>query len=284
MGPFDRFNDRAKRVLALAQDEAIRLNHNYIGPEHLLLGLIREGEGVAARVLEHLGVQLSAARSGVESTIGRGEATTAPSSITLHPRTKKIIELAIDEAKKLGHSHVGTEHLLLGMVREAGSVASQVLSSLGVALEQVREQTIATLTGQGVATTGPHTPAGMPTEVARDAQGRRRDWYCEDVLSGKLRVKVLYDDERVLAFEHPYPAHQIHGVVIPRAHVASLLAPEALNGDLLTSMLRGVQAVARGLGLEDKGFQLQANAAAPGVTPHMHWHVVGPGLPPPKRS
>lgn len=129
--------------------------------------------------------------------------------------------------------------------------------------------------------------AGRSAEVERlllDAEGKKRDWYCEDVLSGNLVVKVLYHDERVLGFEHPYPTYQIHGVVIPRAHIASLIAPEALNGDVLTSMLKGVQAVARALGLEDKGFQLQANAAAPGVTPHMHWHVVGPGLPPAKRA
>ncbi|MEK7285380.1 MAG: Clp protease N-terminal domain-containing protein, partial [Chloroflexota bacterium] len=145
MGPFDRFNDRAKRVLALAQDEAIRFNHNYIGTEHLLLGLVREGEGVAARVLDSLGVELSKVRTAVEFIIGRGDSTTSPSEITLSPRTKKVIELAIDEARKLGHSHVGTEHLLLGLVREGEGIASGVLESLGVSLEKVRHQVIATL-------------------------------------------------------------------------------------------------------------------------------------------
>jgi ATP-dependent Clp protease ATP-binding subunit ClpA len=145
MGPFDRFNDRAKRVLALAQDEAIRFNHNYIGVEHLLLGLVREGEGVAARVLNSLGVELSKARTAVEFIIGRGDATTSPSEITLSPRTKRVVELAIDEARKLGHSHVGTEHLLLGIAREGQGVASGVLESLGVGLDKVRHQVIATL-------------------------------------------------------------------------------------------------------------------------------------------
>src|SRR5436309_541576 len=145
MGPFDRFNDRAKRVLALAQDEAIRFNHNYIGTEHLLLGLVREGEGVAARVLDSLGVELSKVRTAVEFIIGRGDSTTSPSEITLSPRTKKVIELAIDEARTLGHSHVGTEHLLLGLVREGEGIASGVLESLGVSLEKVRHQVIATL-------------------------------------------------------------------------------------------------------------------------------------------
>ena len=139
MGPFDRFNDRAKRVLALAQDEAIRFNHNYIGTEHLLLGLVREGEGVAARVLDSLGVELSKVRTAVEFIIGRGDSTTSPSEITLSPRTKKVIELAIDEARKLGHSHIGTEHLLLGLVREGDGVAVEALESMGAGPARVRE-------------------------------------------------------------------------------------------------------------------------------------------------
>ena len=139
MGPFDRFNDRAKRVLALAQDEAIRFNHNYIGTEHLLLGLVREGEGVAARVLDSLGVELSKVRTAVEFIIGRGDSTTSPSEITLSPRTKKVIELAIDEARKLGHGRVGTEHLLLGLLREGDGTAARVLTSLGANLDEARE-------------------------------------------------------------------------------------------------------------------------------------------------
>src|SRR5919109_1719540 len=164
MGPFDRFNDRAKRVLALAQDEAIRFNHNYIGTEHLLLGLVREGEGVAARVLDSLGVELSKVRTAVEFIIGRGDSTTSPSEITLSPRTKKVIELAIDEARKLGHSHVGTEHLLLGLVREGEGIASGVLESLGVSLEKVRHQVIATLGQQHPATAEAATSGGKASQ------------------------------------------------------------------------------------------------------------------------
>jgi len=160
MGPFDRFNDRAKRVLALAQDEAIRFNHNYIGVEHLLLGLVREGEGVAARVLDSLGIDLSRARSSVEVMIGRGKETTSPSEITLSPRTKKVIELAVDESRKLGHSHVGTEHLLLGIVREGESVGAGLLQSMGVSLEQVRHQVIAVM-GQHRPEMGATASAGI---------------------------------------------------------------------------------------------------------------------------
>src|SRR5439155_1115583 len=134
MGPFDRFNDRAKRVLALAQNEAVLLNHNYIGVEHLLLGLIREGEGVAARALDSLGVELSKVRAAVEFTVGRGDSTTAPSEITLSPRTKKVIELAIDEARKLGHSHIGPEQLLLALVADHSPWMRCVWKELGVDL------------------------------------------------------------------------------------------------------------------------------------------------------
>jgi ATP-dependent Clp protease ATP-binding subunit ClpA len=155
---FDHFNDRAKRVLALAQDEAIRFNHNYIGTEHLLLGLVREGEGVAARVLDSFGVELSKVRTAVQFIIGRGDSTTSPSEITLSPRMKKVIELAIDEARKLGHRHIGTEHLLLGLVGEGGGIANGVLVKLGVPLEKVRHQVIATL-GQPHDATPPPTPS-----------------------------------------------------------------------------------------------------------------------------
>lgn len=105
----------------------------------------------------------------------------------------------------------------------------------------------------------------------------RRDWYCEDVLSGKLDVQRVYEDDRVLAFHHPRPAASIP-VVVPKSHVPSVLQPTALDGELLTSMVRAIQATATGLGLMDgEGFYVRANAAAPGVTPHMHWHVLGPG-------
>ncbi len=147
-GPFDRFNDRAKRTLALAQDEAVRLNHSYIGPEHLLLGLVREGEGVAGRVLNRLGIELSKTRQAVEQVIGRGDSASSPTESTLTPRAKKVIELAIDESRKLGHNDVGTEHLLLGLVRDDTSVACQILRDQGAPLEKIRHHVIATLGGQ----------------------------------------------------------------------------------------------------------------------------------------
>ncbi len=137
---FDKFTERARRVLTLAQEEAQRFNHNYIGTEHLLLGLVREGDGVAAKVLANLGVELTKVRSAVEFIIGRGDRAVL-GEIGLTPRAKKVIELAVDEARRLNHHYIGTEHLLLGLVREGEGIAAGVLESLGVNLERVRAET-----------------------------------------------------------------------------------------------------------------------------------------------
>ena len=127
---FERFTDRARRVVVLAQEEARMLNHNYIGTEHILLGLIHEGEGVAAKALESLGIYLEAVRSQVEEIIGQGQQ--APSGhIPFTPRAKKVLELSLREALQLGHNYIGTEHILLGLIREGEGVAAQVLVKLG---------------------------------------------------------------------------------------------------------------------------------------------------------
>src|SRR5258707_7493336 len=145
---FDTFTERARKVLSLAQEEAQRFQHNYIGTEHLLLGLVREGEGVAAKVLSNLGVELNKVRSAVEFIIGRGDRIVL-GEISLSPRAKKVIELAVDEARRLNHHSIGTEHLLLGLVREGEGIAAGVLESLGVNLEKVRTQTIQVLSQSG---------------------------------------------------------------------------------------------------------------------------------------
>src|SRR5881275_1892233 len=141
---FDKFTERARKVLQLAQEEAHRFNHNYIGTEHLLLGLVREGEGVAAKVLANMGVELNKVRSAVERIIGRGDRMVM-GEIGLTPRAKRVIELAVDEARRLNHQYIGTEHLLLGLVREGEGIAAGVLESLGVSLEKVRAQVIEVL-------------------------------------------------------------------------------------------------------------------------------------------
>src|SRR6476646_9708514 len=145
---FDKFTERARKVLTLAQEEAQRFNHNYIGTEHLLLGLVREGDGVAAKVLGNMGVELNKVRSAVEFIIGRGDRMVM-GEIGLTPRAKKVIELAVDEARRLNHHYIGTEHLLLGLVREGEGIAAGVLESLGVSLEKVRTQVIQVLNTSG---------------------------------------------------------------------------------------------------------------------------------------
>ena len=170
---FERFTDRARRVVVLAQEEARLLNHNYIGTEHILLGLIHEGEGVAAKALESLGISLEAVRSQVEEIIGQGGSS--PSGhIPFTPRAKKVLELSLREALQLGHNYIGTEHILLGLIREGEGVAAQVLVKLGADLSRVRQQVIQLLSGYSgprpaaarrpapppVAARGEQTPSG----------------------------------------------------------------------------------------------------------------------------
>jgi len=138
---FKRFTDRARRVVVMAQEEARMLNHSFIGTEHILLGLIREGEGVAAEALESLGISLDAVRQQVEEIIGRGQH--APSGhIPFTPQAKKVLELSLSESKALGHHYIGTEHILLGLIREGDGVAAQVLVKLGADRIRVRQQVI----------------------------------------------------------------------------------------------------------------------------------------------
>jgi ATP-dependent Clp protease ATP-binding subunit ClpC len=167
---FEKFSERARRVLTLAQEEAKHFNHNYIGTEHILLGLVREEEGVGAKVLANLGVSLTKARSAVEFIIGRGEKPTT-GEIGLTPRAKRVIELAIDEARHLGHNYIGTEHLLLGLLREGEGeasegrgVAADVLDSFGINLERARSETNRVL-GEGVARARPATRSTSRTPV-----------------------------------------------------------------------------------------------------------------------
>ena len=173
---FERFTDRARRVVVLAQEEARLLNHNYIGTEHVLLGLIREGEGVAPRALDALGISLEAVRGQVEEIVGQGQAAPA-GHIPFTARAKKVLELSLREALQLGHNYIGSEHLLLGLVREGEGVAAQVLQKLGADLDQVRQTVIRLLTGY----TGGKEPASAgesgrevsmaPVEAPEEGEG-----------------------------------------------------------------------------------------------------------------
>jgi hypothetical protein len=192
---FERFTDRARRVVVLAQEEARLLNHNYIGTEHLLLGLLSEGEGVGARALVSMGVDLGGARFEVEAIIGRG--TDAPSGhIPFTPRAKKVLELSLREALQLGHNYIGTEHILLGLIREGSGVAAQALTKLGVGLDVTRQRVIDMLAGEGapptVVTTG--FVQGAAPGVVRNVVGAARRMISGCAFCGR----DLYEVERIV--------------------------------------------------------------------------------------
>ncbi|QOR70154.1 ATP-dependent Clp protease ATP-binding subunit [Ruania alkalisoli] len=193
---FERFTDRARRVVVLAQEEARMLNHNYIGTEHILLGLIHEGEGVAAKALESLDISLEAVRQQVQEIIGEGQQ--APSGhIPFTPRAKKVLELSLREALQLGHNYIGTEHILLGLIREGEGVAAQVLTKLGADLNRVRQQVIQLLNGyQGKETVSAGGPAeGTPSgsavldQFGRNLTQAARESKLDPVIGRKLEVE-----------------------------------------------------------------------------------------------
>ncbi len=181
------FTDRVRKVLAMAREEAIRLQHDYVGTEHILLGLIREGEGVAAAVLMKLTVDLDAVHEGVEESVRKGKATIALGELPYTSRAKKVLEYAMAEAREMSHSYVGTEHLLLGLLREEKGIAAQVLNSLGVTLEEARAETLRILGSE----VGPEEPAGIggiiPGTGAQPAKGDKKsktpalDHFCRDL-------------------------------------------------------------------------------------------------------
>ena len=194
MDRFDKFTDRVRKVLTLAQDEAQRFNHNYIGTEHILLGLIREGEGVAAQVLDNLGVELAKVRMAVEFIIGSGDRPVV-GEVGLTPGGKRVIELAIDEARRLGHDYIGTEHLLLGLVREGEGIAAGVLESLGVNLDKVRHEVIRVLSESPRAGTAARRSSGSPGQPFRVGYPATID----DFKAGEMRIDREDDGYRVRA-------------------------------------------------------------------------------------
>jgi ATP-dependent Clp protease ATP-binding subunit ClpC len=161
---FERFTDKARRVVVLAQEEARLLNHNYIGTEHVLLGLVREGEGLAAKALTTMGIGLDAVRGQVEEVIGRGQAAPA-GHIPFTPRAKKVLELSLREALQLGHNYIGTEHILLGLLREGEGVAAQVLQKLGAELNRARQVVMRLMGEEG------QVPSATPHEEGESEGG-----------------------------------------------------------------------------------------------------------------
>ena len=195
MEMFERYTDRARRVVVLAQEEARMLGHNHVGTEHILLGLIHEGEGVAAKVLGSLGISLEAVRQRVEEIIGQGQQ--APSGhIPFTPRASTVLELASREAQQLGHNYIGTEHILLGLIREGEGVAAQVLVGLGADLNRVRRQVLQLLHGtQGKQPAAAGAPRGVASYGPRRGK-RARARLVDDALA---RMDAL--DRRLAAIE-----------------------------------------------------------------------------------
>jgi ATP-dependent Clp protease ATP-binding subunit ClpC len=189
---FERFTDRARRVVVLAQEEARMLKHNYIGTEHLLLGLVRESEGIAAKALTSLGIELDTVREHVQEIVGLGGQEPSSGHIPFTPRAKKVLELSLREALQLGHNYIGTEHILLGMIREGEGVAAQVLVQLGADLSRVRQVVIQLLRGYG-----------SPAEVTAAAgplsrlTGRR-----DRSLTAGFRTRLAALESRLTAAEH----------------------------------------------------------------------------------
>jgi ATP-dependent Clp protease ATP-binding subunit ClpC len=192
---FGRFTERAQKVLALAQEEAIRLGHNNVGTEHILLGLVREGEGIAAKALQVLGLGSDKIQKEVETLIGRGQE--AVQTIHYTPRAKKVIELSMDEARKLGHSYVGTEHILLGLIREGEGVAARVLNNLGVSLNKARQQVLQLL-GSNESSSGHRgasASANTPTldSLARDLTSIARDGSLDPVIGRAKEIQRVIE-------------------------------------------------------------------------------------------
>jgi len=186
---FERFTERARRVIILAQEEAKRLNHSAVGTEHILLGIIREGEGVASKVLESLNISPDRVRAEIESAIGRGERTPYE-EVAFTPRAKKVLELALDEARRLGHNYIGTEHLLLGLIREGEGVAARVLEAMGADLERVRAQVVYLLGEEGTTSYTKQT-SKTPTldEFGRDLTKLARDGKLDPVIGREREIE-----------------------------------------------------------------------------------------------
>ena len=204
-GPFDRFDDGAKRVLALAQNEAVLHNHNYIGAEHLLAGLVRNGDSIAARALGSLGIDNAKVRTAIDFVIGRGEHGSSPSEISLSPRTKKVVELAVDESRRMGHSHVRPEHILLGLVREGEGVASGIIESLGVTMPMVRAKVLELLAASG---------APPPASYVAGPPRHGPQWSPFTRFSDRAKRVLAFAQDEAIRMGHTYigPEHLLLGL------------------------------------------------------------------------
>jgi len=227
---YTRFTERAQKVLALAQEEANRLHHPGVGTEHILLGLVREGEGIAAKALLSLGISSEKVQSEVEKIIGPGQGTT--NGMTYTPRAKKVIELSIDEARKLSHTYVGTEHILLGLIREGEGVAARVLGNLGISLNKARQQVLQLLGGDAAdASPDKESSAGTPTldGLARDLTQMARDGKLDPVIGRSNEIERVI---QVLSRRTKNNPVLIGEPGVGKTAIAEGLAQRIITGDI----------------------------------------------------
>lgn len=232
---FNRFTERAKKVIFLAREEAKRLDHDYLGTEHILLGLIREGEGIGATTLQNLGVDLAQIRAEVEKAVGRGGGALFLGQIPFTPRAKKVLELAVTEARNLRHNYIGTEHLLLGLIREAEGVAAQILTNLGADLAKVREE-VSNLLGTKVSPEPLAKPSQTPTldRFGRDLNRLARDGELDPVINREKEIERVI---QILSRRRKNNPVLIGEAGVGKTAIAEGLAQKILDGSLPEPLL-----------------------------------------------